>query len=223
MAGKFQVRCRLNGTETVLSNHRSASLCHRRFISMSRLLLLICRNMLQQLHIWEQDPQGRVLNELIQTEGAVTGNYKPAQSVDEHAAEITLAGLPLAGQDVARWTAFLDRLAAAEVTNATLEYDGYGDSGTIDGVYFFQDDHETELDESYEEEMNDLCYTVIPSGFENNDGGFGNVRIDVLDRSITLEHNSRFTDSELFESVWKLPQVVPTEEEIDKANKKGEE
>jgi hypothetical protein len=46
--------------------------------------------------------------------------------------------------------------------------------------------------------IENLCYDYLGQthgGWENNDGGYGEFRIDVAKRSIELEFNGRFTDT----------------------------
>ena len=49
-----------------------------------------------------------------------------------------------------------------------------------------------------EEAIENLCYDYLEEthgGWENNDGGFGEFRIDVAKRTVELEFNGRFTDT----------------------------
>jgi hypothetical protein len=47
------------------------------------------------------------------------------------------------------------------------------------------------------EQLCDLLWNIVYGlhpGFENNDGGFGDIEWDIAADSITIEHNERFTD-----------------------------
>ena len=93
-----------------------------------------------------------------------------------------------------------------------------GDSGQINGVAAFSGDDPAELPQTMitiqtvswgsteiltaqstlETAIENLCYDYLEqahAGWENNDGGYGEFRIDVPKRSIELEFNGRFTDT----------------------------
>lgn len=85
------------------------------------------------------------------------------------------------------------------VHSVNVEYEGYGDSGGIERISFY-DVAGNEISRikkaaAVEEIIRKAVLELLPSGFENNDGGYGEVTIE-LDRSeIKIEHNQRFTDS----------------------------
>ena len=107
-------------------------------------------------------------------------------------------------------------LAAIKACQAVIEYDAYGDEGQIESVEAFRANGK-----SVSLETPPLALTVkggettmrYPSlgdaleayawellaathdGFENNDGGYGTITIDVAKATVTLDHNERFTDS----------------------------
>lgn len=97
----------------------------------------------------------------------------------------------------------------------TVEYDGSGDSGQIDDVsawnagdeiISFPSDRKITLlsenpdhplaEQSFEAAVETLAwdYLEIYSGWENNDGAFGTFVFDVPARTVTLEHNERYTE-----------------------------
>ena len=89
-------------------------------------------------------------------------------------------------------------LAAAGVTFVAVHFDGYGDSGVTEEVECFDSDYY-----AYEEHKpvaHDAAYlqehfeTLVPMGYENDCGGFGDVVLDVAARKITVERNDRFED-----------------------------
>ena len=118
-------------------------------------------------------------------------------------------------------TAVLDALAAAGITTVTVTFDGYGDSGQIEDVTaqcgetivdlppgevslasatWNSDDVSTaqvEIAAALEQHCYDLLEQSHP-GWENNDGAFGEFVFDVAARTITLDHNERYTASETF-------------------------
>jgi hypothetical protein len=99
-------------------------------------------------------------------------------------------------------------------------YDGSGDSGGIEAVTFVKtpvedtpggapeavmSDTEFEAEVkaklSAEEQalidesaLNDAVFGLMPSGFENNDGGYGEVVLDVVTGAIQVQHNERYTE-----------------------------
>lgn len=111
-------------------------------------------------------------------------------------------------------------LAANGIVLVTVDFDGCGDSGQIEGITAFDEHGEVALpatgfvapdvDEAaadasgpIEGAIETLVYDLLQTehgGWENNDGAYGEFRFDVVARSITLESNMRFTSSELHES-----------------------
>lgn len=111
-----------------------------------------------------------------------------------------------------------DALAATRITSIHVDFDGEGDSGQINGVAAFSGDESATLPDTkiaiqtvpwgtteavtaqstLEKAIENLCYDYLEQthgGWENNDGGYGEFRIDVAKRSIELEFNGRFTDT----------------------------
>ena len=111
-----------------------------------------------------------------------------------------------------------EALASTGITSIHVEFDGYGDSGQINGVAPSSGDDPAELPQTMitiqtvswgtteiltaqstlETAIENLCYDYLEqthAGWENNDGGYGEFRIDVAKRSIELEFNGRFTDT----------------------------
>lgn len=111
-------------------------------------------------------------------------------------------------------------LRDADITGIHVHFDGYGDSGQIEGVtafgadgaecplpdlpvtirkiYFGQDEPET-LSEPLAEAIETLAYAFLESthgGWENNEGAFGEFVFDVAAGSITLDYNERFESVE---------------------------
>ncbi len=115
-----------------------------------------------------------------------------------------------------------DFLEATGIVLVTVDFDGCGDSGQIEGMTAFDEHGEVALpttgfvapdaDEAtsdasgpIEDAIETLAYDLLETehgGWENNDGAYGEFRFDVVARSISLECNMRFTSSELHESNW---------------------
>lgn len=91
-----------------------------------------------------------------------------------------------------------EKLAKAGITFVAVHFDGYGDDGTTeevkcyDGEWYAYGEHEpvdydvSQLQEPFE--------ALVPFGYENDCGGFGDVVLDVSARKITVERNDRFED-----------------------------
>jgi hypothetical protein len=91
-----------------------------------------------------------------------------------------------------------DKLATAGVTFVAVHFDGYGDDGTTEEVkcydseYYAWGEHEpVKYDASH---LQEHFETLVPFGYENDCGGFGDVVLDVTARKITVERNDRFED-----------------------------
>ena len=91
-----------------------------------------------------------------------------------------------------------DRLAQAGVTFVAVHFDGYGDDGATEEVKCFNADcygyteHEpVDYDASH---LQEHFESLVPFGYENDCGGFGDVVLDVAARRITVERNDRFED-----------------------------
>ncbi len=90
-----------------------------------------------------------------------------------------------------------DQFAKAGVTFVAAHFDGYGDSGTtevrcFDGeCYAWGEDETVNHDASY---LQDHFEALVPFGYENDCGGFGDVVLDVNARKLTVERNDRFED-----------------------------
>ena len=116
---------------------------------------------------------------------ADAGSKKEALSPSE---EVAKAGI----------LAECDKLAQAGVTFVAVHFDGYGDDGATEEVKCFDSDyyayaeHEpVDYDASFLQEHFDC---LVPFGYENDCGGFGDVVLDVAARKITVEQNDRFED-----------------------------
>ena len=116
-------------------------------------------------------------------------------------------------------TALFDALAAAGITTVNVEFDGSGDSGQIENMEVMAGDQIAKLPttqieiasvswgssdihrqsmpagEAVEALVYDLL-TETHAGWENNDGAYGNFTFDVGERTITLDYNERYTESD---------------------------
>jgi Family of unknown function (DUF6878) len=107
-------------------------------------------------------------------------------------------------------------LAEAGVTKVSIEFDGAGDSGQIEEILAWNaagdtiplpSDRKLQLtspapgnppvETTLQEAVETLAYDYLEDthpGWEINDGAFGTFVFDVPARSITLEHNERYTE-----------------------------
>jgi hypothetical protein len=91
-----------------------------------------------------------------------------------------------------------EQLAAAGVTFVAVHFDGYGDDGTTEEVKCYDSDwyasaeHEpVKYDASH---LQERFEALVPFGYENDCGGFGDVVLNVSARKLTVERNDRFED-----------------------------
>jgi hypothetical protein len=122
-------------------------------------------------------------------------------------------------------TILFDCLAAAGITSVNVNFDGYGDSGQIEDIEAKAGDEPVELPDeriqiidaiwgdgdlerqtvTIREAIEVLAYSFLRQtheGWENNDGAFGDFTFDVAERSITLEYNERYTETNYSEHVF---------------------
>ena len=122
-------------------------------------------------------------------------------------------------------SALLQGLADAGITHIVVIFDGCGDSGQIESVEAMRGDAIVEMPETelawlrmdwntdqHQHERVSLrqaieavvydCLEETHQGWEINDGAFGEVTFDVAERTITLDYNERYTDSEYFQHVF---------------------
>jgi len=97
-----------------------------------------------------------------------------------------------------------DELVSLGVAEVRIEYDGYGDSGTVEGVTAAGPAGEFEIPADLNEALISAAEQLLPEGWENNSGAFGELVLDVAQRRLTREHNWRVEESEYDEEVWEL-------------------
>jgi hypothetical protein len=115
-------------------------------------------------------------------------------------------------------TAVFDALASAGITELAVTFDGWGDSGQLQGMEAHTGSTVTAIpavnvsihEYSYGgarplihvvktliEAVEELCYGYLNElhyGWEIDDGSFGDFCFDVANRTIRLEYNGRITD-----------------------------
>lgn len=100
----------------------------------------------------------------------------------------------------------LKMLKNNEITEVVLDYDGYGDScGSMD-LLFLPGENIENLTSSETEKLYDFLfgYTTIDhdGGHWNNDGAFGEVKWDIKEDQIVLNHSERYINTEDFLEIY---------------------
>jgi hypothetical protein len=106
-------------------------------------------------------------------------------------------------------------LAAIGIRQITWEYDGAGDSGDMSGRYITnvhgqctKKDYAAAikgLDQELQkqlalEELEKAVWELLPSGFEINEGSYGEVILDTSTQVISVQHNERIIATEYSET-----------------------
>jgi hypothetical protein len=121
--------------------------------------------------------------------------------------------------------AVFDALAAAGLTLVVVTFDGSSDSGQIENIEAKIDDEIAILPSgpieiaaaawgqaepkgvlmSVRDAIEQLVFDFLQdshSGWEDNDGAYGDFTFDVAERTITLDYNERYMHSEYFQHVF---------------------
>jgi hypothetical protein len=90
------------------------------------------------------------------------------------------------------------RLAEAGITFVAVHFDGSGDQGVNEDIkcyatedYAYEESAAQETSFSW---LQEHFEELVPYGYENDCGGFGDVILNVKTRKITVERNDRFED-----------------------------
>ncbi len=90
----------------------------------------------------------------------------------------------------------IPRLKKQGVATVESRYSGYGDSGCIETVEHFDAQNKLmtvpEPRSAKARSLNDVLHDFLPAGFEVNDGGQGEITIDVGAGTITIEHQENY-------------------------------
>lgn len=91
-----------------------------------------------------------------------------------------------------------DRLTEAGITFVAVHFDGSGDEGVNEDIkcyatedYAYEESEAQEANFSY---LQEHFEALVPYGYENDCGGFGDVILNVKTQKITVERNDRFED-----------------------------
>ena len=115
--------------------------------------------------------------------------------------ELTNAEKVLPPEEAAAKAAILaecDRLAEAGITFVAVHFDGSGDEGVNEDIkcyatedYAYEESEVQDTDFSY---LQEHFEALVPYGYENDCGGFGDVILNVKARKVAVERNDRFED-----------------------------
>jgi hypothetical protein len=105
-------------------------------------------------------------------------------------------------------TEIIPRLKKWGVARLKAEYSGYGDSGAIDSIEYL-DSHDQPVNMDMVRSVSDpaienALYELLPSGFEINEGGQGDVTIDVATGIVTLDHQENYTETRDSSEQWEV-------------------
>jgi hypothetical protein len=91
-----------------------------------------------------------------------------------------------------------ERLAEAGITFVTVHFDGSGDEGVNGDIkcYATEDDayEESDVQEVNFSYLHEHFEALVPYGYENDRGAFGDELLNAKTRKITVERNHRFED-----------------------------
>ena len=91
-----------------------------------------------------------------------------------------------------------ERLTEAGITFIAVHFDGSGDEGVNEDIKCYATEdyayEESEVQDANFSHLQEHFETLVPYGYENGCGGFGDVILEVNTRKITVERNDRFED-----------------------------
>lgn len=91
-----------------------------------------------------------------------------------------------------------DRLTRAGITFVAVHFDGAGDEGVSEDIKCYATEgyayEESEVQSGTFAHLQEHFETLVPYGYEDGCGGFGDVLLNVQTRKITVERNDRFED-----------------------------
>jgi hypothetical protein len=109
-----------------------------------------------------------------------------------------------ASQAVATIKSLCGQFAALGIEEVRLTYDGYGDSGVIEDVTAMAKGEEVALEGSLHNDFYNAAYELLPFGWEDNAGSFGDLVLHVNERRLVREHHERIEDVNYDEEEWEL-------------------
>lgn len=99
----------------------------------------------------------------------------------------------------------IEELAHRQVVRVELIYDGYGDSGAIEEILALDASGQpVELPQALRQQLTAAAEEILPAGWENNEGAFGQLVLDIPARKLTRQHNWRVESTDYDEEVFGL-------------------
>jgi len=90
----------------------------------------------------------------------------------------------------------LPQLQALKVEKVVGGYSGCGDSGDLHDLECVGPDRKpVAIDDDLRRKCVDFLYEFLPDGYENNDGGQGDVTLDVAAMRIDVDHEENYTET----------------------------
>jgi hypothetical protein len=100
------------------------------------------------------------------------------------------------------------RLKKWGVAKVQAEYSGYGDSGCINHIaYLDAQNQPLNMDlvkAASDPQIESVLYEFLPAGFEINEGGQGDIYLDVAAGTVTLEHQENYTETKSTSEEWQV-------------------
>jgi hypothetical protein len=90
---------------------------------------------------------------------------------------------------------------AVGLKKIVASYSGEGDSGDINYIAY-EPQPTVAVSPQIEDQIKDCLYAFLPSGFEINDGGYGEIYVDIAKRTLIVESTERIVETH--ESVQKF-------------------
>jgi hypothetical protein len=134
---------------------------------------------------------------------AVADRFAQFPTIERKTMENNLANAKqaLPPEQVAAKAAILaacDHLAEAGITFVAAHFDGSGDEGVNEDIKCYATEdyacEQSEVQDVHFAHLQEHFETLVPYGYEDNCGGFGDVILNVRTRTITVERNDRFED-----------------------------
>ena len=91
---------------------------------------------------------------------------------------------------------FCRQLVKLGVDTVTINYDGYGDSGTLEDPLALQNGQPVELPGKLNDLLLEFAESYLPGGWENSDGACGTIVLNIKERRFFREHCWRHTEFE---------------------------
>ena len=91
---------------------------------------------------------------------------------------------------------FCPQLVKLGVDSVTINYDGYGDSGTMEDPLALKDGKPVELQGKLNDLLLEFAESYLPGGWEINDGACGTFVLNIKERRFFREHCWRHTEFE---------------------------